>query len=134
MKLVCATMTGLIVLMFASTVFGQEVKAKDRESLETIIPVGIVLLEAKEYELFLKTFVPPDELKKITEKTPLERFAKEFSERKAPRILEVLKEIKGTKPNLTDSDKKAVFTLKEEIASKNSITFLKIEKYWYIQN
>lgn len=42
--------------------------ADPRAKLDTAIDEGIRLLEDEEYVEFLKMFVPPDELKKITEK------------------------------------------------------------------
>ncbi len=123
-----------LVFSFVTPVVAQDVKAESRETLETLIPEGIRILEAKEYKTFVEIFVPPDELKKITEGTSLEEFAKTFGERKAPRLLEILKEIKGTKPSLDDNGTKATFVLKEEKDGKKAITFVKVDKYWYIQN
>ena len=124
----------LLVFSFVSPVVGQDVKPESREALETAIPEGIRLLEAKKYKVFVEIFVPPADLKKIRERTSLEELAKSFGERKAPILLEVLKEIKGTKPSLDDTGTKATFALKEKTGGKKSITFVKIEKYWYITN
>jgi len=123
-----------LVFSFVTPLVAQDVKPESREILETSIPEGIRLLEAKEHKAFVEIFVPPADLKKITEGTSLEEFAKKFGERKAPRLLEILKEIKGTKPSLDDNGTKATFALKEEKNGKKSITFVKIDKYWYIKN
>ena len=123
-----------LVFSFATAVFSQEVKPELREALETVIPEGIRLLEAKEYKVFVELFVPPAELKKIAERTPLEEFAKQFGERKSPQLLEALNEIKGAKPRLDDSGTKATFALREEMGKKRTITFVKVDKHWYIKN
>lgn len=123
-----------LVISFVTPVVAQDVKPESREALETAIPEGIRLLEAKEYKVFVEIFVPPADLKKIIEGTSLEEFAKKFGERKAPRLLEVFEEIKGTNPSLDDSGTKATFALKEEKDGKKSITFVKVDKYWYIKN
>jgi hypothetical protein len=123
-----------LVISLVTPAVAQDVKPESREALETAIPEGIRLLEAKEYKVFVEIFVPPADLKKIIEGSSLEEFAKKFGERKAPRLLEILKEIKGTKPSLDDNGTEATFSLKEEKDGKKSITFVKIDKYWYIKN
>ena len=127
-------LTSTLVFSFVAPVVAQDVKPESRQALETAIPEGLRLLEAKEYKAFVEVFVAPADLKKITERTSLEEFAKDFGDRKAPLLLEVLKEIKGTKPSLDDNGTKATFALKEERDGKKSITFVKIDKYWYIKN
>jgi hypothetical protein len=123
-----------LVISLVTPAVAQDVKPESREALETAIPEGIRLLEAKEYKVFVEIFVPPADLKKIIEGSSLEEFAKKFGERKAPRLLEILKEIKGTKPSLDDNGTEATFSLKEEKDGKKSITFIKVDKYWYIKN
>jgi hypothetical protein len=105
-----------------------------REKLETAVPEGIRLLEAKDYSTFLKNFVPPDDLKKYTENSSFDEFAKQFGETKAPRLLQVMKAIKEVKPTVDPSGMKATYELQEPIAGKKTITWLKIDKHWYIKN
>lgn len=109
-------------------------QADRREKLETAVPEGIRLLEAKDYVAFLKNFASPEDLKKFTEKTPLDEFAKEFGLEKAPRLLEVLKSIRDVKPTLELDGTKATYALKEPIGGKKVIIWVKIGKYWYIHN
>jgi hypothetical protein len=109
-------------------------KADPREKLETAVPEGVRLLEAKDYSTFLKNFITPDDLKKITEKAALDEFSKQFGENKAPRLLQVLKSIRDAKPTLDPSGKKATYELKEPIDGKKTITWVKVDKHWYIQN
>jgi hypothetical protein len=111
-----------------------DAKVDRREKLETAIPEGVRLLEAKEYATFIKHFAEPDQLKKATRDTSLEAFAKEFGQEKAAILLKVLKSIKDTKPAFSADGKKATYNLKDDVAGKKTITFVKVDKYWYIQN
>ena len=111
-----------------------QVKADPREKLETAIPEAIRLLEAKEYETFLKTFVVPDDFQKITKKMWLNEFATQFGKDKAADLLQVLKSVKGKKPTLDSKEKKATFKHKVKGVPKDSISFVKVENFWYIQN
>ena len=109
-------------------------KANPREKLETAITEAIRLLEAKEYATVLKNFVTPDDLKAITEKIPLDELAKQFGEGKADRLLKVLKSIEDVKPTFDKEGKTATFKLKAEADGKKTISWVKIGKYWYIQD
>jgi hypothetical protein len=134
MRLTQILVTILITSIAAIGAFADDVATDPLETLETAIPEGIRLLEAKEYKVFVESFVIPSELKKIAAGTSLEEFAKTFGERKATRLLEVLQEIKDADPTLDETGTKATFALKEEEVGKESITFIKVEKRWYIQN
>jgi hypothetical protein len=101
-----------------------------REKVDTAIAEMARLLEAKEYKKVVETFMTPDELKKVPD---LDKLVKNFSGEKAEKLLAVLKSLKDAKPVMSDDDKKATYELKEEIAGKKEIVFVKIEKYWYIQ-
>jgi hypothetical protein len=46
----------------------------------------------------------------------------------------VLENIKDTKPTFDKTETKATYTLTQTIGNKKTITFKKVEKYWYIQN
>lgn len=108
--------------------------ADPRAKLDTAIDEGIRLLEDEEYIKFVKMFVPPDELKKITEKRSIEEFAEGFGEKNAPRLKKVLKSIKGSEPTIDDDGKMATYELKEAVGSKKTISFVKIDKLWYLKN
>jgi len=109
-------------------------KANPRAQLKTAIPEAIRLLEAREYTTFLKTFVAPDDLKKITKDEPLDELAMFFAEKKAPQLLKALKSIEDAKPMFDDSGTKAMYQLGEEIAKKKTITWVKVDNYWYIRD
>lgn len=126
----------LAALLFAfagaASAVAQDAKADPREKLETAIPEAIRLLEAKDYAKLLKDFVKPEDFKRITASTPLEDFARKFGEGKAPRLLEALKAAKELKPELADAGRKATYSFKEPIGGKSTITFVQVDKYWYI--
>jgi hypothetical protein len=129
----------LLVLLFlsafdVSAAQAQDPKPDPREKLETAIPEGIKLLTAKEFQPFIEKFVAPDDLKEITKRTTVEEFAKRFGEEKAETLLKVLENIKDTKPTFDKTGTKATYTLTQTIGNKKTITFKKVEKYWYIQN
>ncbi|MGF1580245.1 MAG: hypothetical protein ACFCD0_12855 [Gemmataceae bacterium] len=104
------------------------------QKLETAIPEGIRMLEAKKYEPFLKNFVPPELYKKITSKITPQKFSQEFAKRNAPRLLQVLKEIKGKTPTYSNEGMRATYELTAPIAGKKSISFNKINNHWYVKN
>lgn len=124
----------LIALTFVIPAVARDVQPDPREELKTAIPEGIRLLEAKQHQAFVKSFVPPADLQKLTAGTSLEEFAKRFGEGKAPQLLKILKEIKDAKAKLDDTGTKATFALKEGMGGKKSISFVKVGKYWYIKN
>ena len=107
---------------------------KPMEKLETAIPFGIKLLEAKKHAEFLKAFVEPEQLKKILASKEIDAFAKEFAGEKAATLLGVLKEIQGTKPRMEDEGKKAVYPLKTNVIGKDTVSFRKHGKVWHIEN
>jgi hypothetical protein len=128
-------MVGALAGFVAFAAIGSaQAKADPREKLETAIPEAIRLLESKEYEKFLRTFVTPEEFAKITKQVSLEEFVKRFSEGKAPELLRVLKAVSGTKPSLDPSGTVATFKHQLKGTARDSIRFVKVEKFWYIQN
>ena len=134
MRLMQLIVMSVIAPFVVLPVFADDVKPDPRENLNTAIPEAIRLLEAKEYKAFLKSFVIPDDFKRITATKSLEEFAKAFGERKGLKLLKVCKVIKDAKPTLDDTGTKATFAIKEVLAGKKSITFVKVKKHWYIQN
>jgi hypothetical protein len=106
-----------------------------REDVSTAVGEAIRLLEMKDYETFLKDFVSPDDLKKIAEeKVDLSKLATRFKGEKADRLLRALKTIKNLTPTFEKNGELAVFPVKLAGSNKNSITFVKVGKYWYIKN
>lgn len=108
-----------------------------REELETIIPEAIRLLEKKEYETLLKMLVVPKDLEKLLkEEGPLEKFAAEFGKDKAPKVLGVLKSVQEKEPAMNEDKTEASYQLDESVAanSHGTLRFVKIGKYWYIEN
>jgi hypothetical protein len=105
-----------------------------QEKLETAIPEGIKLLEAKEYVKFLKAFVEPAHLQKLSEQGSVEDFAENFGKTKGPQLLKVMQNIKGRTPTLEEEGTKATFEVSVEGVTKKTITFRKHGKTWHITN
>ena len=129
----------LVAMAIPAQLLADDAKAKPMEKLETAIPEGIRLLEAKDYQAFLKSFVPPDLLKKITEEVcSLDKFAEKFGSDKADGLMKVLKSIKDAKPKLENDGKEETYEIDEKLqehaSGKKDITFVKIGDSWYIQN
>ena len=123
---------GFLLAGAQSALADNEPAKNPREQLDTLIPEAIRLLEAKEYQIVLKMIVPPDVLKQITEGSSLEKFAETFGRDHAADLLTALKAIKEVKPTLDAKGETATYELKPPIDGKDSITLVKIEKYWYI--
>ena len=127
----------MLATIFASALAvsatAQGAKPDPRESFETAIPEAIRLLEAKEVLTLIKQFVHPDDLKTLQDqgKTP-EQLAERFTEKKAERLLTVLKEIKDKKPELNEDGSQAMFKVDDKPGGR--ILFHKSGKLWYIRN
>lgn len=118
---------------FACTVsLAEDVKPDPQEKLETAIPEGIRLLEAKEDAKFLKTFMAPEDFKKNNPKK-LDEFVKYFSEKEAVSVLKMLKAVRYVNPTFGNEGKLATYPLKEPIDNQNSISFKKVDKRWYLR-
>lgn len=124
----------LAVCGFVSVAVARPADTDPREKVTTAVPEAVRLLEKKEYETFLKEFMTPEDLKKVTQRIPLADFAKRFGEDKAPRLLMVLKMVKDNKPVLDADGKKAGYEFEKPGLGKGTISFIKIGKYWYLKN
>jgi hypothetical protein len=130
----CLSFAAICILLGASRLFAEDTKPSPRENVGTAVAEGVRLLETKAYEEFLKTFVAPEDLKKLSDKMTVKEYSEKFAEKKAPMLLQVLKSIQDSKPVMSDDGREATFELKKELgAQKDSIVFLKIDKYWYIE-
>ena len=129
-----SAMITLLLSMFLALNTHADDKQAWREKLETVIPEGIRMLEAKEYVPFIKAMVEPEQLGKLTENGPVDEFAERFAKRKAADLLKVLKDIKGRTPSMEENGTVASYEVNVEGFSKKAIKFRKIDKYWYIMN
>ena len=66
----------------------------------------------------------------------IDKFAEAFGKEKAAVLLKVLQAVKDVKPTLDTDGKKATFKLKEKVegAPRDTITFVQVDKFWYILN
>lgn len=118
------------------TAAAQDAKPDPRENLDTAVKEAIRLMEAKEYETFIKQFLHPEDLKRLTDSgTSVEEMAKRFAMKKAERNLEVLKELQEKKPQHSDDGRQAFVESEKFKRMPNSkIRFQKVGKLWYIRN
>lgn len=133
MKRLAATMPIAFAVLATATLARADDKPDPRTKVDTAVAEAVRLLEAKDYATLLKKFVPPDELKRITENASIEEFATKFGETKAPRMLKAMKAAKGIEPTLSDDGSKATIKFKEPIDGKEKIEFIKVDKLWYIK-
>ena len=105
-----------------------------RSGLRSCIATVTRLLEKKEYVTVITTSVPPKTLERILKGTTVEQLAENFSQKKAGRLLEVLKAIGDVEPSVEAGGRVASFALKQAIGGKMKITFEKVGRYWYTRN
>jgi hypothetical protein len=110
--------------------------ADPREKLSTLIPEAIRILEAKEYSIFLKNFVSPTEFRELILKTGLDQsaFARQFGDKRAPQLLLILKSLSDAKLTLDPIGMIVTYELPESVGRRNTLSFQKIVKYWYMLN
>lgn len=127
--------SAVALLAAVNLAFAAALPDETRQDLGKLVPECIRLLEAKDYVTLLETAVPPDEFKKLTERSPITEFAAKFGERKAASLLAVLKAIKDVKPTISEDGNTAKFAFEGvEGVSKKEIVFAKIEGRWFIKN
>ena len=125
----------IAAILSTATLSSAEMAEADRQDVNKFVPELVKLLEAKDYTSVLNAAVPPDTLKKLTEKQTVEEFAKEFGQKKAGELLTVLKSLKDAKPTLSEDGSKATFDIPEAVKfRKKTIVFQRIEKRWYLTN
>lgn len=129
----CAALPLLLIAILALPLTAAQ-SVNPRAKPEALVVEGIRLLEGKDYVAFFKAFVPPDDLKRVTEGSSIEEFAKRFGPDRGPIMLSLLKSASATKPTIEADGKTAVFTLKEPVMGKGSLTFIKVGEFWYLQS
>jgi hypothetical protein len=105
-----------------------------REKPETAIAECVRLLEAKEYKSFLQEFTPPATLALLLSmpNTTIEDLAKEVGEKTSADVLQALMAVKDVKPEMSSDGQKATFKLKEPVGGRDSLSLVKIGKFWYM--
>jgi hypothetical protein len=121
-------------LLIATCLFAEDKKPDPRGALETAIPEGIRLLEAKEYKPFIEKFALPEHLAKMKERGDFDEVVERFGKQDAPDLLGALKSIKDAKPTLDKEGNEATYELKRPVRDKKVIKFKKVDKLWYLNN
>ena len=105
-----------------------------REKLDTTIAQAIRVLEAKKYATFIKYFATPAALQEMMQTASLEEIVEEFVDEKADQVLSTLKSLKHKQPRFSADGKKATYPINIRGSTIKTVTFVKVGKYWYIQN
>jgi len=116
----------LIALLVQS---GAQTKSSSRTLADSVVNEATALLDAGDCEAFLKKFIPPDELARVTKDQSIEQFAAKFKESHAPRLLKALKATKDVQPQYLIR-----YTFKEPVDGVNEITIQRIGDSWYFKN
>jgi hypothetical protein len=135
MRLVPLILTLTISVLVSNVLYAANNTLPDpREKVDTAISEIIRLVEAREYATFIQKYAPPDDLKKILANKSLDELVKEFAQKNAARLIKVLRATRGLTPIVEENATKVTYHFKEPIDGKESIIFIKIGKFWYIQN
>lgn len=109
-----------------------------QESLETAIPEAIRLLDAGEYELFLRRYIPPEKLQELEAKGGFAPFVKGLEEVKGSYLPALLRQAQEQKtPPLQNNKPIVEYRIDaKKLGEKgpSHLRFRKIDKYWYIDN
>jgi hypothetical protein len=110
-------------------------KAPKAETLEEAIALALDMLTSYRHEEMLERFIAPDDKKRILERQTMKELAQKFAERKANRLIDCLKYVKGRPPEMSEGGSRAKFDLGgSNIKGPNDITFVRIGDVWYIGN
>lgn len=109
-----------------------------KDELSDVIEEATRMLEAREYEEFLRRFISPEDKTKILQNTTLEKMAVEFGDEKANRLLRTLKKAKGRQPEYVSETSEATFRFDSDVGADTQglrpLTFKKVNGAWYIKN
>jgi hypothetical protein len=132
----CLLGIALALLMGVCTTVLAGDKPDPREDLATAVPEAIRLLKERKYEDFIASFVSPEELEPIRDrkKMSIKEVAAKFEKTHAALLLKILQSIEGKQPTLAEDRASATFQHDVNGAHSPVITFVKVDKLWYIKN
>jgi hypothetical protein len=123
------TIASLMLTVFAPVTE----KSLDEKRQDPVLAIqeAYRMAEAKDWKTLIKTFAPPDEKLKMTDKD-IEEFIKMMETDEGKKMIEELKACKDAKPTMSEKDTRASFDAK--VGDKPvSVKLIKIEKYWYLK-
>ena len=126
-------MNRVLLIVLCAFVVGCS-SSKPKGGLEHTISSGILLLEAKEYEQFVRMMIPPGKLAEFEkEGLTVPRIAEGYKKFQGEQALNMLKEIDGQTPELSADGLLATFTFPKELDpnGKGLLYFVKIDGRWY---
>lgn len=103
--------------------------------LETALPHGIRLLEAKNHRAFLEDFCPPEVLEEMVQRDGgMDRVVNNFAKHSAGILLLVLKSVQTQQPSMSGDGDTATYTVTVEESPRDELQFIRIDGRWYIDN
>jgi len=104
-----------------------------RREPATAVTNALQLLEKKDYVGFLKTYMRPNDLKQMTASRSIETFAAEFGERRAAKLVTILREASTLQPLVDAGRTRADYNFAKPVEGEATLSLRKIDGYWYIR-
>jgi len=121
-----------------STSANPELSANPRAALDTLLPAFIQNLQENDLAHVLQTYLPPDELQKLTSQLPLAEVAKRLeaspdNQRRMESLMQTLLSIQNQTPAYfsNETGEYARYTLDPPIGGLDAAVFAKINGLWY---
>ncbi len=105
-------------------------KDDPRRKIETAIVHGLSLLNKKDMQAFVRTYMPPEFLQRIQKNSTIEKFTKSISKERKGIFRKSLTEAQNLKPSYNKARNRATIKLK---APSRPLSFIKVNDYWYIR-
>ena len=111
--------------------------SKPKGGLEQTISSAISLLEAKHYEQFARLMIPPNRLAEFKkEGLTVPRIAEGYRKFQGEQVLNILKQLDGQTPELSEDGSLATFAIPKELDpnGKGLVHFAKVDGKWYAKD
>ena len=124
----------LLILLTITAPATDSKGANPQADLATAIPHALALIQADEFENFIRHYAVPDELQKILKQKTLEELVRSFAKDHAARIALLLEEIQDKQPKLSSDGNVAEYPIHLKNFSRKQLVFEKINGLWYLRN
>ena len=129
-------MNRVLLIVLCAFVVGCS-SSKPKGGLEHTISSGILLLEAKEYEQFVRMMIPPGKLAEFEkEGLTVPRIAEGYKKFQGEQVLKALRQLDGQTPKLSEDGSLATFAVPKELDpnGKGFMYFVMIDGKWYAKD
>ncbi|HJN65962.1 MAG: hypothetical protein QF408_00295 [Pirellulales bacterium] len=124
----------LLVLLSITAPAADSKEANPQADLATAIPHALALIQADEFENFIRHYAVPKELEKILGQKTLEELVRGFAKDHAARVALLLEEIQDKQPKLSADGNIAQYPIDLKNFSRKQLVFEKIGGLWYLRN